>query len=46
VTWAWQAQVPFRRGAPAVLLGFALAIVRVSAALKPLAAAPQRQPRQ
>ncbi|MGJ7918088.1 acyltransferase family protein [Massilia sp. LXY-6] len=42
VICAWQALVTFRRGDPAVLLGLALAIVLVAAALQPLTEALQR----
>jgi len=41
VICGWQAFVPFERGAPLVLLGLALAVVAVAAALQPLTEALQ-----
>jgi len=46
VICAWQALVTFRRGDPAVLLGLALAIMLVAAALQPLTEALQRRLRR
>jgi peptidoglycan/LPS O-acetylase OafA/YrhL len=46
VICAWQSLVVFRRGDPAVLLGLALAIALVAAALQPLTEALQRRLRR
>jgi len=43
VICCWQAFVPFERGAPMVLLGLALAVVAVAAALQPLTEGLQRR---
>jgi peptidoglycan/LPS O-acetylase OafA/YrhL len=43
VICVWQALVPFRRGAPIVLLGLALAVVATAAALQPLTEGLQRR---
>jgi len=46
VICGWQAFVPFRRGDPAVLLGLALAVVAVAAALQPLTEGLRRRLRR
>jgi peptidoglycan/LPS O-acetylase OafA/YrhL len=46
VICAWQAFVPFKRGAPLVLLGLALAVMAVAAALQPLTEGLQRRLRR
>jgi peptidoglycan/LPS O-acetylase OafA/YrhL len=43
VICCWQAFVPFERGAPGVLLGLALAVMAVAAALQPLTEGLQRR---
>jgi peptidoglycan/LPS O-acetylase OafA/YrhL len=46
VICGWQAFVPFKRGAPGVLLELALAVVAVAAALQPLTESLQRRLRR
>jgi len=43
VICSWQAFVPFKRGAPMVLLGLALAVMAVAAVLQPLTEGLQRR---